>query len=63
MLLHGRDDSAQFTYHKSAVFFYKFVDENFGNLFFEDSDLKDAYLANGPKTFLKMFLFYYKIGL
>ena len=28
--------------------------------FFEDSDSKDTYLAIGPKTFLKMFLFYYK---
>ena len=48
----------------STVFINKFVNESFVNqFFFEDCDLEDASLANKPIKFLKMFMFYYKIGL
>jgi hypothetical protein len=45
------------------VFFNRFVNLIFVNLFFENYDLEDTSLANKPKKCLKMFLFYYKIGL
>ncbi len=49
--------------NSTALFFNRFVNKIFGNLFHKNLEGEDTSFDNLPKKILKMSIFYYKTGI